>query len=481
VSHCRTGHLVRPTLFRVAMPVTVAVTLVATLAVALVAGCGTPSPPTARTGMLTAPPMGWNSWDSGVDLTEHNVESQIDAMIASGMRDAGYRYINLDAGWAQPVRDAQGHLQTDPTKFPGGIAAVAAYAHARGMRFGLYASPYDEKCSAEPALASVGHEDTDAKDFADWGVDFLKYDWCRTKVDHDTQVAVFTRMGQALHATGRPIVYSINPDSDGDRTAGARYDWSGIADMARTGADLVPVWRKSTPPIGPLDEFTRKSYLGVPAAFDGASHTVRPSRPGFWSDPDMLVVGLGWDQFVTAHFVKIRSSLTVGDVAPDQQAALAQVAALSDEQLMTRLVQQPGLTDVEQRAHMSLWAMLSAPLLAGNDLRTMSPPTRDMLTNRDVIAVDQDPAAAPAKPSGDDARILVKPLSDGAVAVAYVNSADAPATMGSTAAAAGLAKASCYTVRDLWTHAETTIAAHLADVAVPAHGVTLLRVTPNCR
>ena len=464
-----TRHVARHALFGVAMAVT------------MVAACGTPAPHAGRTGVLTAPPMGWNSWNSGVDLTEHNVEAEIDAMVGSGLRDAGYRYVNLDAGWAQPVRDAHGHLQPDPTKFPGGVAAVAAFAHARGMRLGLYASPYDEKCSAQPALASAGHEDTDAKDFAAWGADFLKYDWCRTKVDHDAQVAVFTRMRDALQATGRPIVYSINPNSDGDRTAGARYDWSGIADMARTGADLVPVWRESIPPIGPLDQFSRRAYLGVPAAFDGASHTVRPSKPGFWSDPDMLVVGLGWDQFVTAHFAKIRSGLTVGDVAPERQAAVRDVAALSDAQLMQRLLSQPNLTDVEQRAHLSLWAMLSAPLLAGNDVRTMSPQTRDILTNRDVIAIDQDTAAAPARPTGGDARILLKPLSDGGEAVAYVNTADVPATMGSTADVAGLPKTPCYTVRDLWTHTETTTAATLADVSVPAHGVTLLRVTPNCR
>jgi alpha-galactosidase len=449
-------------------------------ALTVVTACSTPAPPTGRTGILTAPPMGWNSWDSGVALTEHNVEAEIDAMVTSGMRDAGYRYVNLDAGWAQPVRDAQGHLQTDPARFPGGIDAVSAYAHARGMRLGLYASPYDEKCSAEPALASVGHEDTDAKDFAAWGVDFLKYDWCRAKVDHDAQVAVFAKMGQALRATGRPIVYSINPNSEGDRTAGARYDWSGIADMARTGADLVPVWHQSIPPIGPLDQFSRKSFLGVPAAFDDASHTVRPSRPGFWSDPDMLVVGLGWDQFVTAHFATIRRGLTVGDVASDRQAAVAAVAAMSDAQLTQRLLSQPGLTDVEQRAHLSLWAMLSAPLLAGNDVRTMSPQTRDILTNRDVIAIDQDAAAAPAKPTPDDARILVKPLSGGAVAVAYVNTADAPATMRTSAPAVGLPTSACYTVRDLWTHTSTTTAGPLAELSVPAHGVTLLRVAPNC-
>jgi alpha-galactosidase len=377
--------------------------------------------------------------------------------VSSGMRDAGYVYVNLDAGWAAPRRDARGHLVADPQRFPNGIAAVADYAHARGMKLGLYASPYDEVCSAQPALASVGHEDTDARDFADWGVDFLKYDWCRATVDHADEVAVFTRMGRALRATGRPIVYGINPNNTGDRSAGARYDWSGIADMARTGSDLVPVWREAIPSIGPLDPFETKDYLGVPEAFSRASAAVQPSKPGFWSDPDMLVAGLGWDQFVDAHFA--------GTLGPDLTAALER---------------QPSLTDDEQRAHLALWAMLSAPLIAGNDVRTMSARTRDILVDRDVIAIDQDSLAAPARPVDPEGSVLAKTLSDGAVAVAFLNLADAPAALATTAEQVGLGAAPCYRVRDLWSHDETTSRGPLAADSVAPHAVALLRVTPGC-
>jgi alpha-galactosidase len=425
--------------------------------------------------------MGWNSWDSGIDLTEPNVEAVIDAMVASGMREAGYRYVNLDAGWAAPTRDSRGHLHADPSRFPNGIEALARYAHDRGMRLGIYASPYNEGCSAQSALASVGHEDTDAADFASWGVDFVKYDWCRTQTDHDTEVAVFNRMGDALRATGRPIVYSINPNSDGDHTAGARYDWSGVADMARTGADLVPVWREEIPPLGPLDPFTLQTYLGVADAFAEAMRAVRPSRPGFWADPDMVVAGMRWDQYVAAHFTGMYTAITLGDVPSDQRAAVNQIAALPEDQVHQRLVSQPNLTDGEQRAHLSLWAMLSAPLIIGTDPRTMTSSTREMLTNRDVIAVDQDSAASPPKSIGSDGHVLVKALSDGAIAVTVLNTGDAPSEARVSAGAAGLPDVSCYTVRDLWTHDNRNSSGdEIIAGPVPAHSLRMLRVTPAC-
>src|SRR5208337_4335383 len=152
------------------------------LVVALETGCGAPRQ--ASPSLPQTPPMGWNSWNSGIELTEQSVKATIDAMVSSGMRDAGYLYINLDAGWAAPQRGPHGELQPDPDRFPDGIAAVVRYAHDRGMRFGLYASPYDEDCGTQPALASAGHETIDAQTFAGWGVDYLKYDWCHDAADH---------------------------------------------------------------------------------------------------------------------------------------------------------------------------------------------------------------------------------------------------------------------------------------------------------
>ena len=412
--------------------------------------------------------MGWNSWDSGIDLTEQNVKGVIDAMVSSGMRDAGYRYINLDAGWAAPQRNGDGELFPDPNRFPDGIAAVARYAHDRGMLLGIYASPFNEGCSAIPALASAGHESTDARTFADWGVDYLKYDWCRADANHDAQLRVFTTMRDALRATGRQILYSINPNSSDDYTAGSRYDWSGVADMTRATTDLVPLWRDQMPSLGPLDPFPPGADRGVPDEFAAATKVVTPSRRGYWNDADMLVLGVGWDEYITRHFSGFRDSLELGDT-------------VTDEQLKHLLLQQPNLTDIEQRAHLSLWAMLSAPLIAGNDVRSMTPQTRDILTNRDVIAIDQDPNVAPARALPEDSRVFVKPLSDGAVAVVFTNLADAPATITVSTDDIGLAKAPCFTVRDLWSHQETTTTGSLTSGPLVPHSVTLLRVSAACR
>ena len=213
------------------------------LAGASIAGCAAPTDSGAPRRLT--PPMGWNSWNSGIPLTEGTVKATVDAMVSSGMRDAGYRYVNLDAGWAAPTRGPDGKLRADPNTFPDGIAALTRYVHDRGILLGLYASPYDESCGQDPRIASAGHEDTDARTFAAWGVDYLKYDWCHNDANHANQVKVFTAMRNALHATGRRIFYSINPNSSDDHDAGARYDWSGIAVMTRNATDLVPVWRNT--------------------------------------------------------------------------------------------------------------------------------------------------------------------------------------------------------------------------------------------
>ncbi|BBX86325.1 glycoside hydrolase family 27 protein [Mycolicibacterium aubagnense] len=454
--------------------------LVAVLLCVLVlnTGCSTqPERPSNGPAQPRMPPMGWNSWNSGVALTAANIKAVIDAMVSSGMRDAGYRYVNLDAGWAAPRRTAAGELQADPIRFPDGMADLAKYAHDRGMLLGLYASPFNEGCSAQPALAAAGHETRDAKDYADWGIDMLKYDWCRNEADHQHHVQVFTAMRDALRASGRRIVYSINPNSSDDQTAGIRYDWSDIADMARATNDLVPVWHDQLPRLGPLDPFAGHVYLGVPDEFAAAAKALVPSKQGYWVDADMLVAGIGWDQWVAGHLNSVRNQLTVG-APPD---AVRQFSAAADDQLLHAVTDhQPNLTTDEQRAHLSLWSMLSAPLIAGNDVRAMSKDTQELLTNRDVIAVDQDSLTAPMHPLAIDPRVLLKWLSDGAMAVALVNGSDKPVTMATTAAAAGLPAVHCYTVRDTWTHQDRSSTGAIDGGIVPPHAVTLLRVTPRC-
>ncbi len=389
--------------------------------------------------------MGWNSWNSGIALSEQNVEETIDAMVSSGMRDAGYRYVNLDAGWAAADRDADGDLQADPTRFPHGIAALAGYAHDHGMLLGLYASPSYQLCGIGEHNASAGHESADARTFARWGVDFLKYDWCSTDQSRADQINRFTAMRDALRATGRSIVYSINPNTSGDPGAGAAFDWSSVADMTRNTIDLVPLWRT---------EFaSEEPVLGVREQVQVAGPLAARSRPGYVNDPDMLVAGISWPEFVASH------------------SGMSQT--LADEH-------GPSMTEDEQRTHVSLWAMMAAPLLAGNDIRSMTAQTRDILTNHDIIAVDQDPLVRQARPLAQDPRIMVKPLTGGAVAVAIVNPDPQSASIATTTAAVGLPAVACYRVRDLWTHTEHSTTGDLAAEQLAPHATDVLRVDPRC-
>jgi alpha-galactosidase len=408
------------------------------LCIGVLAAC---SSPPSEESLPRTPPMGWNSWNSGIVLTEQSVRDTIDAMVFSGMRDAGYRYVNLDAGWAAATRDPDGNLRADPDRFPHGIAALAQYAHDRGMYLGIYHSPFNQGCGQAPAIGGAGHETADARTFAAWGVDYLKYDWCRAEAPHDEQVAYFGAMRDALRASGRKIVYSINPNSSDDPAAGSEYDWSHISDVSRDGNDLVPAWGD--------DALWQEGLEGVSQAFTTAGAVATRDGPRHVNDPDMLVVGIPWAAFVTGH-----PTMSLGGPRPD-------------------------LTDTEQRAHFSLWAMLAAPLLAGNDVRTMSEATRAILTNREVIAVDQDPMGVQGRALVGVPSAIIKPLIDGSVALALFNPGAAPSPIRTDATSIGLPSGDCYMVRDLWAHADSTTHGDL-EQTVPAHGVAMLRVS-RCR
>ncbi|MFF3574298.1 glycoside hydrolase family 27 protein [Nocardia jiangxiensis] len=448
--------------------------------------CLLPLPSAAAAPAAAGPPMGWNSWNSGIALSEKNIETTIDAMVASGMRDAGYRYVDLDAGWAALDRDAQGDLQADPEKFPHGMAALARYAHQRGMLLGLYSSPYNETCGQSLQNASAGHEVQDARTFAAWGVDYLKYDWCRASSDLSDQVRKFTAMRDALRASGRHIVYSINPNSS-DRDTAADYDWSRISDVTRNAHDLFPFWRNALPPIS-INQFASQQFLGVVDQVRAAAPLAGRSHPGHWNDPDMLVVGTQLAEFLGTHVGTLPGTLLkVFPLTQDQQRAgrtaveqLSGMVTLSPEQIAALRNPQYSLTPAEQRAHFTLWAMLAAPLIAGNDVRTMSAQTRAVLTDRDVIAVDQDPGSVQGAFLPTDDRVMTKSLSDGSTAVALLNRADTAADVATSAHAAGLAPASCYTVRDLWSHATATTTGALTAKTLAPHDAALLRVTPHC-
>lgn len=445
-------------------------------AVAVLPGCVPLSTVTVAAPLL--PTMGWNSWNSGIELTEDSVRQTIDAMVSSGMRDVGYRYVNLDAGWAAPTRDADGGLVADPVRFPNGLEPLVQYAHEHGLKFGLYSSPYNETCGQGRGTASLGHETQDAATFAAWGVDFLKYDWCRHSADHDEQVQVFGAMGEALRGAGRKIVYSINPNSSDDAAAGTRYDWAGVADMVRSSGDLLPVWQYVLPPLGPDDPFSNAGFNGVPEQFTQA--VVDTVEHSYRSDPDMLVVGVSWHEFIENHLKLMRQQAQTGALTPQQLAALEPALALSPESVRQITAGQPSLTEDEQRSHFSLWAMLGAPLLAGNDLRSMSPATREILTNRDVIGVDQDPQLSRPRAVGGNPRIWAKPLADSSVAVAFFNNSDTTIDLSTTALAVGLEQTSCYSVRDLWTHAESTTTGAVPADSLAPHAVRLVRIGTGC-
>ncbi len=356
-------------------------------------------------GLARTPVMGWNSWNNlGFRVDDAAVRQMADAMVSSGMRDVGYTYINIDDSW-QGMRDAHGNI-TGNRKFPN-MKALADYIHSKGLKLGLYSSPGPNTCGAY--LGSYGHEEQDAKTYAAWGVDFLKYDWCSAgRIYQDSEMrAVYQKMGDALRATGRPIVFSLcQYGTDEVWKWGAKVG----GNQWRTTGDIVDTWK-------------RMSEIGF-SQFKIASY----ARPGHWNDPDMLEVGNG------------------------------------------------GMTYDEYRTHMSLWALLSAPLLAGNDLRTMTAETKSILMNTEVIAIDQDPAALPVKKISEQGPLVVaaRPLENKEWAVGLFNRGDSTNRMSVSWSDLGLHGK--LRVRDLWAHKDLGRVADQFSAEVPAHGVVLISV-----
>lgn len=376
------------------------------------------------------PPMGWNSWNSfGCSIDENKVHAAADALVSSGMRDAGYRYVVVDDCWFSPQRDSSGELRANPDRFPHGMAALGEYLHARGLRFGLYMSPNLRTCAQVAGdypgnTGSGGHERTDAREFASWGVDYLKYDWCHGASPLPDVRAAFTTMRDALAATGRPVLYSINPNSNHPGEPGENEDWRGVAHMVRTTEDIEPLWFGGNHNAEPM---------GVRDIIDVNAALAHRAGPGHWNDPDMLEVGVSGGGY-------------------------------------------PGLSADEARTHLSMWAMMAAPLIAGNEPAQMSPAERDLLTRREVLAVDQDPLGRPARRVVDgDQQVWVRPLREG-TAVALYNRGDQPAEIGTSLAGLGL-PAGQRRVHDLWQPREWTTGGAIS-AAVPAHGTVLLRLDP---
>ena len=372
---------------------------------ALLGLAGAPSPPLDN-GVARTPPMGWNSWNHfGCDVSAQLIRETADAMAANGLRDAGYQYVVIDDCW-QVARDARGRLVADSLRFPGGMKPLADYVHARGLKFGLYTDAGRRTCQGRPG--TYGSEDLDARTFAEWGVDYVKEDWCYAEgLDAPTQYAKFR---DALARAGRPIVFSLC-----EWGSAAPWEWGpATGNLWRTTGDIEDTWN---------------SML---ALLDISGQHASAARPGAWNDPDMLEVGNG------------------------------------------------GMTDDEYRAHFSLWVIMAAPLMAGNDVRALSPATRDILTNREVIAIDQDSLGVQGTLVSErtpELQVWMKPLKDGGRAVVLLNRSALQTVISASwwrLRISGPAR-----VRDLWTHADLGAFTERFSATVPAHGVVMVPVTPG--
>ncbi|WP_169789034.1 NPCBM/NEW2 domain-containing protein [Nonomuraea candida] len=373
-----------------------------------------PAPaPAARAtppALAMTPPMGFNNWNAfGCDVNEKLIKETADVLVSSGLKDLGYQYVNIDDCWSLRERGPDGRLVPDPVKFPSGIKGVADYVHGKGLKLGIYGDAGTKTCAGYPG--SLGHEELDAQTWADWGVDYLKYDNCNNQSDgsQEDYVRRYTAMRQALDRTGRPIVYSIC-----EWGTSRPWTWAkGVGHLWRTTGDISDDWASVRSIIrqnAPL------------AAYAG---------PGHWNDPDMLEIGNG------------------------------------------------GMTATEYRTHMSMWAMMAAPLIIGTDLRKATPETLAILGNRELIAIDQDRLGVQGAVVSDAGGLMVldKPLANGDRAIALYNSTDTLATVSVATGETGLRAARAYRLTDVWTGRTTQVRSTIS-AAVPAHGTVVYRVRP---
>ena len=315
-------------------------------------------------GLAKTPPMGWNSWNKfACNVSEKLIKETADAMVATGMQNAGYEYIVIDDCW-QIGRDSLGFIVADPERFPSGIKALADYIHSKGLKFGIYSCAGDKTCGGRPG--SRGYEYQDALMYAKWGVDYLKYDWCFT--ENLSGKGAYITMSKALKQAGRPIVFSLCEWGDNKPWLWAKE----VGHLWRTTGDIYNCYDCIE------DHGTWKSF-GVMQILDKQDGLRQYAGPGHWNDPDMMQVG-------------------------------------------------NGMSFNQERAHFTMWAMLAAPLISGNDLRSMSQQTLSVLTNREVIAINQDTLGIQGLKTAvtDSVETWLKPLADGSWALVYLNRSKSP-------------------------------------------------------
>ncbi len=377
-------------------------------------------------GLALTPPMGWNSWNRfGCNVNEQMLRDMADALVESGMRDAGYVYLVVDDCW-HGERDSLGFIHPNPENFPSGMKALIDYVHSRGLKFGIYSCAGNKTCAGRPG--SRGHQYQDAIMYARWGVDYLKYDWCDT--DGLNAEASYTTMRDALYAAKRPVVFSLCE-------WGQNKPWLWAEDVGH-------LWRTTGDITDCFDCFNTHGGTwtsnGVMKILDMQQGLRTYAGPGHWNDPDMLEVGNG------------------------------------------------GMTVSEDRAHFSMWCMLAAPLMAGNDLTTMSQATHDILTNADAIAIDQDSLGVEGFKFAeqDSMETWFKPLKNGDWAVCFLNRSSIPANVNfdwNTRVADDFSNRNLdagnlhYKIVDVWSKKDLGSTRKNLKTEVPSHDVLMIRLT----
>lgn len=372
-----------------------------------------------RDSLAHTPPMGWNSWNKfACNVSEDLIKSVADSIASNGMKDAGYQYIVIDDCW-QVSREENGNIVADSQHFPSGIKALADYVHSKGLKFGLYSDAGSKTCQGRPG--SQGHEFQDALQYARWDVDYVKYDWCNTETRNAQEA--YSTMNRALLDTGHPIVFSMCE-------WGTAKPWlwgKDIGNLWRTTGDISDKWSSMKKwPDGSCCEYGMVDILDQQVGLGSFA------GPGHWNDPDMLEVGNG------------------------------------------------GMTTPEYRAHFSFWALLAAPLMAGNDVRSMSPETKEILTNTEVIAVDQDKLGREGRRVKKDGELEVwsKTLADGSRAVILFNRGTTEAEVKVAWEDIGYPAHLSAKVRDLWAHKDLGASTGSFSAKVTSHSVVMVKIAP---
>ncbi len=377
-----------------------------------------PTATTERGKLAPTPPMGWMTWNMFKgDISEQLIKETADAMVESGLRDAGYKYVFIDDLW-QGGRDNRNNIIPDPKKFPNGIKALADYVHSKGLKLGIYSDAAQLTCGG--CTASYGFEEQDARTFASWGVDYLKYDYCNAPEDSATARLRYKTMADALSKSGRDIVLGI---CEWGQRNGEEWCEHVGGQLWRTSSDVRDMWK----------DIVNQGGVGILDIINVTAPLSKQVRHGQWPDMDMLVVGLNG---------KGGPSSDLGGV---------------------------GCTYTEYQTQMSMWCMMSSVLALSNDLRHLTPEDKRILLNKEIIAIDQDPLGKAAERVVNEAghQVFVRPLANGSHAVAILNSGDKAQRLSVSFKQLGLTGK--YTVRDVWQHRDIARGATKWGGKVQAH------------